>query len=126
MEDQKKIIATTSSAVGISTIASFIGLCCIGPWSVALLGVSGAITMARYAYLRPYILVVAAIMLGWAFWRVYFKLRDCDDNGCETRTSYWLQAALWIAAVMVILAFFAEELQWILVDPTPVHLRNPD
>ena len=126
MEEQNKILATTGSAIGISSIASFIGLCCIGPWSVALLGVSGAVTMARFAFLRPYILVVAAIMLGWAFWRVYFRPRECDDNGCETRTSYWLQGALWTAAVMVLLAFFAEELQWILVDPTPVHLRNPD
>ncbi|MEE8119548.1 MAG: mercuric transporter MerT family protein [Gammaproteobacteria bacterium] len=126
MEDQKKIIATTGGAIGISGIASFIGLCCIGPWSVALLGVSGAITMARFAYLRPYILVAAAIMLGWAFWRVYIRRPECDDNGCETRPSYWLQSALWTAALLVLLAFFAEELQWILVDPTPVHLRNPD
>lgn len=67
MDEQTKVAVSTGSAIGISTIASFVGLCCIGPWSVALLGVSGAVAMARYDFLRPYVLGVAAVMLGWAF-----------------------------------------------------------
>jgi hypothetical protein len=31
---------------------------------------------------------------------------------------------LWLAAVMVVLAFFADQLQWLLVDPTPEGLRQ--
>jgi len=31
---------------------------------------------------------------------------------------------LWVAAVMIVLAFFASDLQWILVDPTPEGLRK--
>ena len=54
MNEEKQVAATTSGAVGISVFASSIGLCCIGPWAVALFGVSGAVTMARWAPYRPY------------------------------------------------------------------------
>ena len=120
----KAVAATTGGAIGISAFASFIGLCCIGPWAVALFGVSGAITMARWAPARPYILSLAAIMLVWAFWRVYRPQPVCEDGSCSTRPSTWLKATLWLAAVMVVLAFFADQLQWLLVDPAPEGLRR--
>lgn len=123
MDEQKKIATTTGSAIGISAIASFIGLCCIGPWAVVLFGVSGAVTMARIAPLRPYIIAVAAVMLAWAFWRVYRPQPVCEDGSCPTGPSIWLKVMLWVAAVMIVLAFFADQLQWILVDATPEGLR---
>lgn len=115
--------ATTGGAIGISAFASVVGLCCVGPWAVALFGVSGAITMARWAPLRPWILAVAAAMLAWAFWRVYRPRPVCADGSCAAGTSVGLRIALWTAAVMVVLAFFADELQWLLVDPRPEGLR---
>jgi uncharacterized membrane protein YidH (DUF202 family) len=121
--NEKKVAATTGGAIGISAFASFIGLCCIGPWAVVLFGVSGAVTMARWAPLRPYIIGIAALMLAWAFWRVYRPQPVCDDGSCPTGPSVWLKVMLWIAAVMVTLAFFAEDLQWMLVDATPEALR---
>ncbi len=124
MNDDRKVAATTGGAIGISAIASFIGLCCIGPWAVALFGVSGAITMARWAPLRPYILVMASVMLAWAFWRVYRPQPVCDDGTCPAGPSHSIKIMLWIAAVMVILAFFADQLQWLIVDPTPKGLRD--
>ena len=120
----KTAAATTGGAIGISAFASFIGLCCIGPWAVALFGVSGAITMARWAPARPYILTVAAIMLAWAFWRVYRPRPVCEDGTCPAGPSVWLKLTLWMAVVLVGLAFFADELQWLLVDPTPEGLRK--
>lgn len=116
--------ATTGSAIGLSTIASFIGLCCIGPWAVVLFGVSGAVSMARWAPFRPYIIGVAAIMLVWAFWRVYRPQPVCEDGFCPSGPSIWLKVMLWVAAVMIVLAIFATDLQWILVDPTPEGLRQ--
>ncbi len=124
MNEDKKIAATTGGAIGISAIASFIGLCCIGPWAVVLFGVSGAVTMARWAPVRPYILVVATLMLAWAFWRVYRPQPVCDDGTCPTGPSLSIKIMLWVAAVMVVLAFFADQLQWLLVDPTPAGLRE--
>ena len=38
MNEEKKVAATTGGAVGIIVFASFIGLCCIGPWAVVLSG----------------------------------------------------------------------------------------
>jgi len=124
MNEDRKIVATTGSAIGISTFASFIGLCCIGPWAVVLFGVSGAVTMARWQPFRPYILGVAAALLAWAFWRVYRPQPVCADGTCPTGPSISLKAMLWVAAAMIALAFFADDLQWILVDPTPVGLRD--
>ncbi|OED44885.1 hypothetical protein AB833_00555 [Chromatiales bacterium (ex Bugula neritina AB1)] len=123
VQEDTKLAGTTGSAIGLSAIASFIGLCCIGPWAVALFGVSGAITMARFDFLRPYILVTAALMLGWAFWRVYRTPVVCEDGSCAEGPSVWLKSALWIAAFVTLAAFFADELQWLLIDATPEALR---
>ena len=123
MDEQKKVATTTGGAIGMSAFASFIGLCCVGPWAVVLFGVSGAVTMARWAPWRPYIISVAAVMLAWAFWRVYRPQPVCEDGSCPTGPSVRLKAMLWVAAAMTVLAFFAHDLQWILVDPTPEALR---
>ena len=126
MKEDKKLIATSGSAISISAIASFIGLCCIGPWAVALFGVSGAIAMARWQPIRPYLLGLALVMLGWAFWRIYGPPRQrlCEAGICSPKPSTWLQTSLWFATVLVILAFFADQLQWLLVDPAPEGLRQ--
>lgn len=126
MNEDKKLAATSGGAIGVSAIASFIGLCCIGPWAVALLGASGAVSMARWEPLRPYILVLAVILLLWAFWRVYGPPRKklCAAGLCAAKPSLWLQGSLWFAAILVVLAFFADQLQWLLVDPTPEGLRR--
>jgi len=123
MDDDKKVVATTGGAIGISVFASFIGLCCIGPWAVVLFGVSGAVTMARWAPLRPYIIGVAAVLLAWAFWRVYRPQPECENGSCQAGPSVWLKVMLWVALCMTVLAFFASDLQWVLVDATPQGLR---
>ena len=90
-QDRKKIIASSSGAVGLSAFASLVGLCCIGPWSVALLGVSGAVSMARWQPLRPYIIGVAGVMLAWAFWRTYRLRRlTCVRNFEPIIPGKWL------------------------------------
>jgi hypothetical protein len=55
--------------------------------AVALLGVSGAVPMARWQPFRPYILVVAGAMLAWAFWRTYRLRRVCLGEGVRGQTS---------------------------------------
>lgn len=124
MGERKEVLASTGGAISLSALASFVSLCCIGPWSVALLGVTGAVTMARWAFVRPYVLVLAVILLGWGFWRIYGPSKVCEKDKCSRRSSILLQVVLWSASVMVILAFFAEELQWLLVDPTPEAQRR--
>jgi hypothetical protein len=123
MNEEKAIATTTGGAISISVFASFIGLCCIGPWAVVLFGVSGAVTMARWAPVRPYIIGVAALMLAWAFWRVYRPQPVCEDGSCPTGPSTWLKIMLWVATLLVVVAFFADDLQW-LIDATPEALRK--
>ena len=81
--------------------------------------------MARWQPVRPYILALAVALLGWAFWRVYGppRKRLCEAGLCPTHPSLWLQGSLWFAAILVVATFFADELQWLLVDPTPEGLR---
>jgi mercuric ion transport protein len=121
--EDKNIAATTGSAVGLSALASFVGLCCIGPWAVGFLGVTGAVAMARWQPYRPFILGLAAVLLAWGFWQVYRPARYCPGGVCPTRRSIALQVLLWSAALLLGLAFFADEIQWLLVDPTPKGLR---
>jgi hypothetical protein len=124
MQDGKKIIASGGGAVGLSLFASMVGLCCIGPWSVALLGVSGAISMARWQPLRPYILGIAGVMLVWAFWRTYRLKRVCLATGCADRSpGPAMHISLWLSALLLVLATFADDLQWLLIDPTPAAFR---
>ena len=80
--------------------------------------------MARSAPFRPYIIGVAALMLIWAFRRVYRPQPVCEDGSCPTEPSVWLKVMLWVAASMMVLAFFADDLQWLLVDATPEGLRR--
>lgn len=120
----KSVNAAAGGSVGLSALASFVGLCCIGPWSVALFGVTGAVALARWQPYRPLFLGLAAVMLAWAFWRTYRKPAVCDDESCNRRSSKWLKAALWLALLLLILAIFAEDLQWLIVDPTPPALRE--
>lgn len=119
----RKVAATTGSAIGLSAVASFVGLCCIGPWAVALFGVPGAVYLARWEPARPFILAVAALMLAWAFWRVYQPRKICEDGTCEAGPSVWLKVILWFGLLILLVAYLADELQWLLIDPTPEGLK---
>ncbi len=109
MDERKRVATTTGGAIGLSAFASFVSLCCIGPWAVTLLGVSGAVALARWQPYRLPILAAAAGLLGWAFWRAYRQ--PC--------TSPWLKTMLWGATALTVLAFFADELEWMLINPAP-------
>jgi hypothetical protein len=124
VHEAKKIVASGGSAVGLSLLASAVGLCCVGPWTVALLGVSGAVSMAGWQPLRPYILAVSGLMLAYAFWRTYRLRRVCLTEDCESkRPGIAMHISLWVSAVILALALLANELQWLFVDPTPPGLR---
>jgi len=46
--------------VGLKRARAGVWVCCVAPWAVALLGVAGAVMLARLAFIQPY--VVAATM----------------------------------------------------------------
>ena len=124
MLERIKIAASSGGAVGLSALASVVGLCCIGPWTVALLGVSGAVSLARWQPYRPYVLTAAGALLIWAFWRTYRLRRTCSADGCAgKRPGKVMYVTLCLAALLLVLAVFAQQLQWLIVDPTPPLLR---
>lgn len=124
MNDAKKIVAAGGGAIGLSLLTSMMGLCCIGPWAVTLLGVSGAIAMAQWEPVRPYVLLFAGATLAWAYWRTYRLKRVCLATGCEDRKpGLGMQASLWVATLLLVVSAFAPDLQWVIADPTPAGFR---
>lgn len=99
----KTVTATTGGAISLSAFASAVGLCCVGPWTVLVFGVSGAVALARWQPLRPYILVVAAALLAWSMWRVYGP--RITGRG-RVHGSAWMQGMLWLATVVLGLSLF--------------------
>jgi len=83
--------------------------CCILPFVLISLGVSGA-WIGSLSALEPYKLIfigAAMIFLAAGFWQVYFnKPKSCEDGSVCARpqTLRFTKAALWIASLLVLLA----------------------
>ena len=101
MNDNKRTMGAAGSAVGMGTLAAVLGTCCVAPWAVGLIGVSGAVTLARVARLQPYFLIVAAAMLAMAFYWAYRPLPVCADGECATTSRRKLRWVVWMAAIVV-------------------------
>jgi hypothetical protein len=71
------------------------------PWAVSLLGVSGAIALARLSFLLPYAVVGSTLMIGVAFWSAYRATTSCDRASCAARNRRALRVAVWVTAVIV-------------------------
>jgi hypothetical protein len=96
----KPVLGAAGGALGLSAFAAAIAGCCGAPWAVALLGVSGAVGLARLAFLLPYALVGAAALLAVAFWWAYRRAAPCDA-ACATTGRRSLRVIVWVAALFV-------------------------
>jgi mercuric ion transport protein len=94
-----------SLAIG-STLAAFLAsLCCLGPLLLGGAGL-GAVLVATFAPLRPYFLVVSAILLAGGFYFVYRKPKAaeaCTGETCapDSRTRRLAKPLLWLATLAV-------------------------
>jgi len=82
--------------------------CCIIPFALFLLGISGA-WIGNLTALEPYQPVFAAISLGFigmGAWRVYRKPKAaCADGYCaDPRSDRIAKIGLWTAGVLVVVA----------------------
>lgn len=50
MSEKARVLGTAGGALGLGAFAAASGACCGVPWAVALLGVSGAVALARLSY----------------------------------------------------------------------------
>lgn len=101
MDAKKSTIGAAGGAVGLGAFSAAVGACCGVPWAVALLGVSGAVVLARLAFLLPYALAGAILLLAVAFWSAYRRRPIRTDGTCELASRRPLQWLVWIAAFLV-------------------------
>ena len=108
MSERQNVVGAASGALGLGTFAAAVGACCGFPWAVAVFGVTGAVAFARLAYLLPYAIAGAAVLLAMAFWWAYRRPVACSDGTCERTSRRALQWTVWIAAALVVgLTIFA-------------------
>lgn len=98
MNERPQVLGVTGGAIGLSALALAFGACCVAPWAVALLGVSGAVLLARIARFQPVVVLGTLALLGSGFWFVYRRPR----NGCDVAQRKRLRWFVWIAALIVI------------------------
>ena len=96
------MIGTAGGALSLGAFAAAIGACCGFPWAVALLGVSGAVALARLSFLLPWALLGAGALLALAFWWAYRPLAVCTDGSCAPVNRRPLRWIVWMAAVVVV------------------------
>jgi len=98
MDDRGKVCSSAGGALGLGGLAAALGLCCSVPWAATLLGVTGAVALARLAFLLPYALVGAAALLSYSFWLAYRK--PTREDGPDDRRS--LRRVVWVASFVVL------------------------
>lgn len=99
MNEKPKIVGVTGGAVGLSALALAFGVCCVAPWAVTLLGVAGAVMLARLAFIQPYVVAATIVLVACGFWYVYRRPQEAACNVMQRRRLRWL---VWGAAIVVI------------------------
>ncbi len=107
-----RVIGAAGGAVGLSALAAALGTCCVAPWAVSLVGVAGAVALARLASLAPYLIGGAAVLLGVAFYFAYRPLPVCADGTCDTTTQRRLRRVAWAGACVVACVLAVDLLQY--------------
>ena len=102
MSDKARVLGTAGGALGLGACAAAIGACCGLPWAVALLGVSGALALARLSFLLPYTLLGAGALLVVAFWWAYRPAPVCAEGTCSPVSRRPLRLIVWAATVLVV------------------------
>ena len=95
------------AAGGAVSTAVLSAACCIGPLVLTFLGLGGvSLALALEPY-RPWFLVGTALLLGTGFYLSYWRPhRECGEGEecVMPRVSRFGRVALWIAALVVVVA----------------------
>ena len=101
MSDKPKILGATGGAVALSALALACGACCIAPWAVAVLGVGGAVLLARLAGLQSFVVALTLLLVAIGFWYAYRKRLNVQGGKCPAEDRKGLRIAVWIGALIV-------------------------
>ena len=112
MSDNRRGAGAAGGALGLGAFAALFGTCCVAPWTVGLLGVSGAVALARLSFLQPYLIVGALGLLGATFWWAYRPLPACTDGACATSGRRRLRWIAWLSGVLICALGTMTWLQW--------------
>ena len=99
LSEKPQVVGVTGGALGLSALALAFGVCCVAPWAVTLLGVAGAVLLARLAFIQPYVVAGTVVLLGVGFWFVYRRPRA---SGCDVAQRRRLRRLVWVVAIIVI------------------------
>lgn len=105
MEVQDRFASWGSTGAIISAL--FASLCCVGPFVLVMLGVSGAWigNLRSFEPYRPIFILIAIGFLGAGFYRVYKKPTEVCEPGsiCEVpQTKKAGKIVLWVATIFVV------------------------
>lgn len=107
------VIGATGGAIGLGALAAALGTCCVAPWAVSVVGVTGAVALARLAFLEPILLVGMVLLLGVAFYFAYRPLPVCEDGSCDRSSQVRLRWIAWIGASVAAAMLVATFIQYV-------------
>lgn len=93
------LIGGVLAAVGAS-------LCCVGPFVLLTLGISGAWigNLTLLESYRPVFIVIVMLLFGWAGWQIYRPVAACEPGtACAIRqTRKRRRVIFWITAIIAL------------------------
>jgi hypothetical protein len=101
VNEKGRVAGAAGGALGLTAFATMLATCCGTPWAVALLGVTGAVALARLSFLMPYALIGVAALLGLGFWWAYGPLPACSDGTCDPASRRALRWIVWASALLI-------------------------
>lgn len=96
----------TTGSIGLSALAAAVGLCCVAPWAVPLLGVSGAVALFGLSTDRIYFILAAVALFVLATWMAW-RRRVASGTGACNRRPLWLVLLFGLNALLLVVAIFA-------------------
>lgn len=112
MKESHRVAGAAGGALGLGAFAAVFGTCCLAPWTVSLVGVAGAVALARLAFLQPYLIGGAVILLGLTFWLAYRPQPACADGSCEATNRRPLRFIAWLACALICALAITTWLHW--------------
>jgi hypothetical protein len=68
---------------------------------VTLLGVGGAVLLARLAFVQPYVVAITLLLIGFGFWYAY-RRPVTAGGACPAENRAALRWIVWVGALIVI------------------------
>lgn len=106
MPSKDKLAATNMPIIGGVLAAIGASLCCVGPFVLLTLGISGAWigNLTQLEPFRPAFIAIVLMLFGWAGWQVHRPVEACKpDSACALpQTRKRRQRIFWITAIIAL------------------------